>query len=114
MKIVSIVILVILVLLAVSSGTAKLLLMEQEVNFFIGSGFTRSTLMMFGFVQVLGGLLMVFAKTRFVGAAIVAITFLVSLVMLVSAGNLPVSIVTAIAILLLGVVMKKSWRTNPK
>ncbi len=114
MKVVSTAILVILVFLAVSSGTSKLMLMEQEVNFFIGNGFTRSTLMAFGFVQVLGGLLMVFAKTRFVGAAIVAITFLVSLVMLISDGNLPVSIVTTVAIALLGVVMKQSWRTKPE
>ena len=114
MKSVSTVILVILVLVAVSSGTTKLLLMEQDVNFFIKNGFTRSMLMTFGFVQVLGGLLMVFAKTRFVGAAIVAITFLVSFVMLIFDGNLPVSIVTAIAMLLLGAVMKQSWRTNPK
>ena len=114
MRSVSTVTLVILVLLAVSSGTTKILLMEQDVNFFIGNGFTSLMLMTFRFVQVLGGLSMVFAKTRFVGAAIVAITFLVSFVMLVFDGNLPVSIVTAIAILLLGVVMKRSWRTNPK
>ena len=114
MKNVSTVILVILVLLAVSSGTTKLLLMEQDVNFFIGNGFTRSMLMTFGFVQVLGGLLMVFAKTRFVGATVVAITFLLSLVMLIFDGNLPVGIVTVIAMLLLGVVMKQSWRTDPQ
>jgi len=52
-----------------------------------------------------------FNKTRFVGAAIVAITFLVSLVVLLMDGNIPVSIVTIIMTLLLGAVMKQSWKT---
>ena len=56
-----------------------------------------------------GGVLLVFSRTRFVGAAIVAVTFLVSLVVLLMDGNIPVSIVTAIATVLLGAVMKQSW-----
>ena len=43
------------------------------------------------------------------GAAIVAITFLVSLVVLLMDGNMPVSIATIIATLLLGMIMKQSW-----
>ena len=114
MKSVFTAILVILVLLALSSGITKLLLMEQDVNFFVRHGFTRSMLMTFGFVQVLRSLLMVFAKTRFVGAAVIGVTFLVSLVLLIVDGNLPIGILTVIAILLLGVVMKQSWRVNPR
>ncbi len=114
MKSVSSAILVILVLLAVWSGTTKLLLMQQDVNFFIRLGFTRLMLMTFGLAQVLGGLLMVFAKTRFVGTAVIATTFLVTLVMLIVDGNLAIGILTVIAILLLGVVMKQSRRTNPE
>ena len=114
MKSVFTVLLVILVLLALSSGTAKLLLMEQDVNFFGRHGFSPSMLMSFGFVQVLGSLLMVFAKTRFVGAAVIAATFLVTLVLLIFDGNLPVGVLTVIAILLLGVVMKQSWRISPE
>lgn len=40
-----------------------------------------------------------------------AITFLVSLVVLLMDGNIPVSIVTIVMTLLLGVVMKQSWKT---
>lgn len=114
MKAVSTIILVILVLLAVSSGITKMLLMEQEVNFFGKYGLSGPMLMAFGFAQLLGGVLMVIAKTRFAGAAIVAITFLVSLAMLLREGNVPVSVVTGIALLLLGVVMKQSWRSRPQ
>ena len=114
MKAISIIILVILVFLAVSSGITKILLMEQDVNFFGKYGFSDSMLIAFGFTQLLGGVLMVIAKTRFAGAAIVAVTFLVSLAMLMLEGNVPVSIVTGIALLFLGMVMEQSWRPRPQ
>ena len=110
MKTVSIIILAILTLLAVLSGITKILLMQQDVDFFGKYGFSSPTLIAFGLVQLLGGLLLVFTKTRFVGAAIVAVTFLVSLAMLLMDGNIPASIITLVATLLLGVVMKQSWR----
>ena len=110
MRVVSRIVLAILVLLAVSSGITKIMLMQQDVDFFGKYGFSDPVLIVFGLVQLIGGVLMVFFKTRFVGAAIVAITFLVSLALLVLDGNMAVSIITLVAILLLGVVMKQSPR----
>jgi hypothetical protein len=110
MKIASTIILVLLVFLAVSSGATKIALMPQDVEFFGKYGFSNPTLIGFGATQLTGGILLPFRKTRFAGAAIVAITFLVSLVLLLLEGNVPVSIGTAVATLLLGVIMKQSWR----
>jgi hypothetical protein len=110
MKIVYRIILALLVLLAVSSGIAKILLMQQDVDFFSKYGFSDAALISFGLVQLFGGILLVFTRTRFVGAAIVAVTFLVSLALLLVEGNIPVSIITLAATLLLGVIMKQSWR----
>jgi hypothetical protein len=110
MKAVSTIILAILILLAVSSGITKILLMQQDVDFFGKFGFSDPILIGYGLAQLFGGLLLVFTKTRFVGAAIVAVTFLVSLALLLIEGNIPVSIITMVATLLLGVVMKQSWR----
>lgn len=112
MKIVIAVLLAILCLLAISSGMTKILLMQQEVEFFGRYGFSNPMLVAFGGVQLIGGILLPFRKTRFTGAAIIASTFLVSLVILVMDGNIPVSLVTAIATLLLVVVMKLSWRSD--
>jgi len=109
-KAVSIGILAILTLLAVSSGITKILLMPQDVHFFGKYGFSDPLLIAYGSVQLLGGSLLVFTKTRFAGAAIVAVTFLVSLALLLMEGNVPVSIVTAVATLLLVIVMKRSWQ----
>jgi len=83
--------------------------MQQDVNFFGKYGFSNPILIIYGLVQLIGGLLLVFTRTRFVGAAIVAITFLISLVVLLMEGNIPVSIATVVATLLLGVIMKQSW-----
>lgn len=110
MKTVSIIVLTILTLLAVLSGITKILLVQQDVDFFGKYGFSGPTLIAFGLVQLLGGLLLVLTKTRFVGAAIVAVTFLVSLAMLLMDGNIPASIITLVAILLLCAVMKQSWQ----
>ena len=113
MKILSTIILVILIFLAVSSGITKVTLMQQDVDFFGKYGFSNPILITYGLVQLIGGVLLIFKKTRFVGAAIVAITFLISLVVLLADGNIPVSIATVVATLLSGVIMKQSWRVAP-
>jgi len=110
-KIAFAIILVILTFLAISAGITKVVLMQRDVDFFGRYGFSDAILIVYGTVQLIGGFLLPFNKTRFVGAAIVAITFLVSLVVLLMDGNIPVSIVTIVMTLLLGVVMKQSWKT---
>ena len=109
MKIVSTIVLLLLMFLAISAGVAKLGLMQQDVDFFGKYGFSNPMLIAFGVAQLIGGIFLAFRKTRFWGAAIVAVTFLISLVLLLIEGNVAVSIVTLVAIVLLGVVMKQSW-----
>lgn len=109
MKLASTIILILLMFLAISSGITKILVMQQDVEFFGKYGFTNPILISFGASQLIGGVMLPFKKTRFFGAAIVATTFLVSLVLLLLEGNIPVSVATAAATLLLGVVMKQSW-----
>ena len=113
MKLASTIVLVILMFLAISSGITKIALMQQDVDFFGKYGFTNPILIAFGAMQLIGGVMLAFKKTRFSGAAIVAITFLISLVLLLIEGNIPVSIVTLLATLILGIVMKQSWNAVP-
>ena len=114
MKVAFTVVLILLVFLSISSGIAKISLMQQDVEFFGKYGFSNPILIAFGATQLIGGLLLPFRKTRFAGATVVAITFLVSLVLLLLDGNIPVSLVTLVMTLLLGVVMKQSWRNAPQ
>ena len=108
MRIASTLVLVLLIFLSMFSGATKVALMPEDVDFFGRYGFSNPMLIAFGATQFIGGVLMPFRRARFVGAAIAAITFLVSLVLLLMDGNMPVSIVTAVATFLLGIVMKQS------
>lgn len=108
MKIFLNVILVILVFLAISSGITKIILMQQDVEFFGKYGFTNPILISYGTAQLFGGILLILPKTRVIGAILVAITFLISAVVLVLEGNIPVTIITLTFVLLLGVIIKQS------
>lgn len=107
-KALSVIVLVILVFLAVSSGVTKVMLIQQDVEFFGKYGFTNPILIGYGAVQLLGGVLLAFRNTRFAGAAIVAVTFVISLVVLILEGNYPASIATLVATALLLVVMRRA------
>ena len=112
MKVVFPVVLAALVFLAVSSGITKIMLMQQDVDFFGKYGFSNPILIAYGTAQLIGGVLLLFRRTRFAGAAIVAITFVISLVLLLMDGNIVFSIATVVATLLLGVIMKWSWKSG--
>lgn len=104
MKIILNIVVVILVLLAVLSGVTKVMLMPQDVEFFGQFGFTDPLLIAFGALQVLGGVLLAIRKFRMIGSLIVAVTFVVSAVVLFMAGSLTVALVTLAFVALLGFV----------
>ena len=114
MKIGYIILLVVLTILAVASGIAKITLTQNDVEFFGRYGFSDPMLIAFGVTQLIGGVLLPWKTTRFIGATVIACTFVVSLVMLLIDGNIPVSLITAIATLLLFVVMQQSWPLRSK
>lgn len=112
MKIAYTILLVVLALLAVLSGVTKILLMPQDVEFFGRYGFSNPMLIAFGVAQLLGGILLAVKTTRFVGATVIASTFVLSLALLLIDGNIPVSIITGVVTLLLFGIMKHSWQTR--
>jgi len=114
MKILFYVILIILVFLAVSSGITKIILMQQDVNFFGQFGFTDTILIVYGATQLVGGILLALRKTRVIGAIVVAITFMISAIILAMSGNIPVTIITLICVSLLGFIIKRSFSSGAK
>jgi len=102
------ILLVILMFLAIASGIAKISLTPHDVEFFGSYGFTEPVLITFGCVQLLGGILLAFPKSRITGAAVVATTFAVSAVMLLMAGKYTVTLITLLFILASGFIIKKS------
>ena len=108
MKIVLNLVVAILVLLAASSGVAKIMLMPQEVGFFGEFGFTNPVLIVFGVVQLIGSILLAIPMSRIWGSLLVAVTFLVSAVLLLMGGDSGVAVITLIFVLLLGFVAQQS------
>ena len=88
MKIGFYLLLALLTVLAVSSGMAKITLMQSDVEFFGRYGFSDSMLIAFGVAQLIGGILLPWKRTRFMGATVTACTFLASLVILFIDGNI--------------------------
>ena len=108
MKIFHIVSLVILVLLAILSGITKIMLTQQDVEFFAQFGFINPMLIGLGVTQLIGGILLILPKTRIAGALVVAITFLISFIALVMAGNVAVAVITLVFIALLGLIIRQT------
>lgn len=106
------VILAILVFLAISSGLTKIMLMQQDVDFFGKYGFSDPILIGFGLVQVLGGILLLVPKSRIIGALMVAVTFLISAAVLAMSGKLLMAIITTVCIALLGLFIKQSGKSK--
>ena len=105
-------VLVVLALLAMLSGITKVLLMAQDVNFFGQFGFNNITLVAFGLVQLVGGMLMLMPKIRVIGALLVVVTFLVSAVFLALSGNTPATLVTLLMLGLLCFIVIFSARVR--
>jgi len=88
------------------------MLMPQDVSFFGQYGFTNSILIVYGIAQLIGGILLAIPTTRVMGAIIVAVTFLISAVVLAMADNIPMSGITLIFVVLLSFVIKKSLQVS--
>jgi hypothetical protein len=106
MKIIFYIALAVLVLLAISSGLTKILLMPQDVEFFGRYGFSNPMLIAYGLVQFIGGALLAVPKSRVIGALLVAVTFLISAVVLLLSGNIPIALLTLVFTALLGFIVK--------
>lgn len=103
------VVLVLLILLSLSSGVAKVLRLPQEVGFFEGAGMTAPGLVAFGLVQVAAGLLMTLRRWRIMGAALAAVTFAVSAGLIFRDGQTAFGVVSLVPVLAAGFVVRHTW-----
>ena len=80
MKIFQKICLVIVVLLGLAAGLAKVFQVQGDVEYFSNAGFSLSFIILLGVAHLLGVALIPFFKTRIIGAAVLAAAFLVSTV----------------------------------
>lgn len=105
MKILNVIIVSLMSLLSISAGFAKIMQVPQEMTFLISFGLSTTTILIFGIVQVIGGLLLAIPKTRLVGATLIIIAFLLSTILVLLSGNLPFGLVSMLPLAATGWVI---------
>lgn len=109
MKILVITIAVLIGLLSIAAGAAKIALVPEEVEFLSQFGFTSVLIVLFGIVQVMAGLLLIIPKTRFHGALVAAFAFALSAILLLIAGNLAFAGVSLVPVILASLIAYHSY-----
>ena len=100
-------------LLSIAAGGAKLSLVPDEVAFLNQFGFTEGLIIAFGVLQVLGGVLLVVPRARLIGSLICTFGFALSAGLLLAAGNLAFGAVSLLPVVLSGFIAYQSFATAP-
>lgn len=114
MKIFMAVLAVILGLLSIAAGAAKITLVPEEAAFLHQFGFAETPIIAFGLVQAVGGALLVVPRTRAFGALICTAGFALSAGLLLVAGNLAFGGVSLLPVVLSGLVAYRSFVGRPE
>ena len=97
--------LVLLVLLGGAAGLAKVTQAPPEVAFFQGIGLGAIVVVIFGVLQLAGAVSLIFAKTRFIGAILLDVTFSLSVVMILMTGQIGFALFSVVPVLMAGWVI---------
>ena len=108
MKIVHILIVAAIAILSVAAGLAKVLQSQHEIEFLQGLGLSIFVIMVFGLMQIIGGVLMAPEKTRMPGAVLVTLGFVVSTVLIFMGGNVTFGLISVIPAALAGMISYKT------
>jgi hypothetical protein len=109
-KIINLLIVVIIALLSIAAGLAKVMQTQQEMEFLQGLGLNSFLIVGFGLVQIIGGVLLVPKKTRMPGAILVALALVVSTALIFIGGNFAFGLFSVIPIALAGVIIYQTAR----
>ena len=112
MKIVNILIVAVIALLSIAAGLAKVMQSPQEMEFLQGLGLSAFLIMVFGLVQIVGGVLIAPKRTRMPGAVLVTLGFTVSAVLIFIGGNVTFGLVSLIPTALAAMIIYQTFRTT--
>jgi hypothetical protein len=110
LKIVHLLIVAVIALLSIAAGLAKVLQTQQEMEFLQGLGLSSFLIVVFGLVQIVGGILIAPKKTRMLGAILVMLALVVSTALVFMGGNLAFGLFSVIPIALAGVIIYQTAR----
>ncbi len=84
-KVVEQILLVVLIILSLATATTKLIQVPAEMDLFKNAGFSITGTILFGAIQLTGGLLLIGRRFRPYGAIIMVITFVIATAVVFSA-----------------------------
>ncbi len=96
---------IVIALLSLAAGIAKVMQVPQEVEFLTGQGLSLNMIMAFGITQILGGVLLLIPKTKLIGGIISLIAFVVSAVLVFKSGNIAFALISTIPAFILTLII---------
>ncbi len=95
------IVLILLIILAIAAGAAKVMKMPQELEFFGNAvGMNAMGVVILGALQLLSALLLLFVKTRLPGALLLDLTLIFSTAVLFIAGDIPKALMSLVPVIL--------------
>lgn len=98
MKLTLTIVSVLIGLLSLAAGLAKVALVPDEVAFLGQFGLSNTMIFVFGAAQIVGGVLLLAPNTRFLGAVVAGLLFAVSSALLMVAGKLAFAAVSLLPV----------------
>jgi hypothetical protein len=102
MKIVTILLVALIALLSIAAGAAKVMQTPQEMEFLRGLGLSSPLIVVFGLIQIAGGILLVPPKTRMSGAVLATAALVVSTILIFVSGNIAFGLFSLLPIAMAG------------
>ena len=93
--------LVAVLLLALASGIAKIMLIPEELVFFQKVGLTETAIILVGILQVISAVLILITRFRKIGATLLGTTFIVSTILIFLSGDVTFGLFSILPIVLI-------------
>ncbi|MGI9264850.1 MAG: hypothetical protein ACR2QU_07965, partial [Gammaproteobacteria bacterium] len=87
-----------LAILSAAAGVPKIQQMPQELDFLGRIGISHTGVLVLGVLQLSGGLLILWKKSRLTGAAIAGLMFLVSSIAIFAGGNMSFGLISLLPV----------------
>lgn len=97
-------------LLSIAAGLTKVMLAPQEMEFLQSVGLSKLLIIVFGLIQIAGGVLLAPKNTRMFGAVLAASAFVVSTILIFVGGDLAFGMFSILPIALASVVIYQTAR----
>ena len=104
---------VILVLMSLAAGAAKVMRVPDEVQFFSDAGLGLGVVVIFGIFQILGALMLALPQSRPAGAVMVCVGLLASSVLLFINGNVQFGLFSMLPVIMAGYIVYSIFKATP-